>query len=154
MTSIPVSLPLDADGFLRRECPTCEQEFKWQHGKTDDAPSDLVYPDMYWCPLCGQSAGHDSWWTKPQLEYARGAIGGSLHDQVGDMLKDSFKPQRNSMISFEVKSGDRPTAPDPLVEPDDMLIISSPCHGWEPVKVPEDSSAPYYCLVCGEAYAV
>lgn len=24
-----MSDPLDSDGFLRRECPTCEREFKW-----------------------------------------------------------------------------------------------------------------------------
>jgi hypothetical protein len=27
--SIPVAMPLDSDGFLRRECPTCQQQFKW-----------------------------------------------------------------------------------------------------------------------------
>jgi hypothetical protein len=26
--SIPMSLPLDTDGFLRRECPNCERQFK------------------------------------------------------------------------------------------------------------------------------
>jgi hypothetical protein len=26
---LSMSLPLDGDGFLRRECPTCEREFKW-----------------------------------------------------------------------------------------------------------------------------
>ena len=25
--SIPVSLPLDSDGFLLMECPSCEREF-------------------------------------------------------------------------------------------------------------------------------
>ena len=24
-----MEIPLDSDGFLRRECPTCEREFKW-----------------------------------------------------------------------------------------------------------------------------
>ncbi len=28
---LEISMPLDSDGFLRRECPTCEREFKWLH---------------------------------------------------------------------------------------------------------------------------
>ena len=154
MSGIDVSLPLDVDGFLRRECPNCEQEFKWHHGKTVDAPEDFVYPDVYWCPRCGKSAGHDAWWTPLQLEYVHEASAGAIHDQVTDILKDAVTMPRKSLIKMEVKSGDRPDAPDALVEPDDMNIIASPCHPWEPVKVPDDSTAPYYCLVCGEPYAV
>ncbi len=26
--SFGMTIPLDSDGFLRRECPTCEREFK------------------------------------------------------------------------------------------------------------------------------
>ncbi len=25
--SVPIEIPLDLDGFLRRECPTCEEQF-------------------------------------------------------------------------------------------------------------------------------
>jgi hypothetical protein len=43
----------------------------------------------------------------------------------------------------------------PLTEPDDMVVVSSPpCHGYEPVTVPEDHAGPLYCLVCGSALAV
>ena len=41
--------------------------------------------------------------------------------------------------------------PDSLIEPDDMVIIAGPCHSWEPVKVAEEATAPFYCLVCGAA---
>lgn len=151
---ISIQLPLDADGFLRRECPRCEQEFKWHHGKTEAAPADFAYADVYWCPRCGESAGHDSWWTPAQLEYQHDVINGAAHDVIGEALTDAFKPMRNSFVTFEVKQGDRPSSPEPLVEPDDMNMIAPPCHPWEPVKVPEDATAPFYCLVCGEAYAV
>jgi len=35
-----------------------------------------------------------------------------------------------------------------------MLIVESPCHPWEPVKIPQQraDSGPLYCLVCGETY--
>jgi len=151
MTSIPVSLPLDVDGFIRRECPNCEQEFKWHHGKTDDAPDDYVYPNVHWCPLCGESAAIDKWWTPAQAEYVRNAAMGPVLDQLGETLKDAVRGSKFLKVEL---SNDRPEVPDPLVEPDDMVIIAPPCHQWEPVKVPDDSVAPYYCLLCGEAYAV
>jgi hypothetical protein len=154
MMEIPISLPLDADGFLRRECPNCIQQFKWHHDKTDDAPDDFVYDDVYWCPLCGKSADHGSWWTPAQLEYVHEAAMPSIHDQLGELLNDAFKPQGNSFIKFEVTQVDRPESPDPLVEDDDMAMVAPPCHPWEPVKVPADSTAPFYCLICGQAYAV
>ncbi len=151
MSSISVSLPLDVDGFLRRECPSCEREFKWHHGKTDEAPDDYVYPPVHWCPLCGRSAALDKWWTPAQAEYAKDFARGPILDLLGEELKDAVRG--NNFLKIEM-SNDRLEVPDPLVEPDDMEMIAPPCHPWEPVKVPEDSSAPYYCLLCGEAYAV
>jgi ribosomal protein S27AE len=151
---ISISLPLDADGFLRRECPNCEQEFKWHHGKTEDAPEDFVYADVYWCPRCGQSAGHESWWTPTQLEYQQGVVSSAAHDYIGNALKDAFRPRSGSFVEVELDQGKRPIEPDPLVEPDDMVMITPPCHPWEPVKVPEGTRAPFFCLVCGAAYAV
>lgn len=139
---ISVSLPLDVDGFLRRECPTCEQQFKWFDGRTEGVPDDYVYPDVHWCPLCGKSAVLDQWWTPAQLEYARDAAAGPMLDELVSELGPAFTVEGHSDV------------PDPLVEPDDMVIIAGPCHPWEPVKVPDEASAPFFCLVCGEAYAV
>jgi len=151
MSSISVSLPLDFDGFLRRECPNCERQFKWHHGKTNEAPDGYVYPPVRWCPLCGQSAALDKWCTPAQAEYASDFAMGAAIDQLGEELKDAVHGSKFLKIEL---SNDRFEVPDPLVEPDDMEMIAPPCHTWEPVKVPEDSSAPYYCLLCGEAYAV
>lgn len=151
---IQMSLPFDADGFLRRECPNCEREFKWHHGPTDAAPADYVYPQVHWCPLCGRSAGLDSWWTIPQLEYQQAMLQAHAAEVLADELKGSMRPSRNSFIKFDVTFDAAPEEPDPLVEPDDMVMIAPPCHPWEPVKVPEDAVAPFYCLLCGEAYAV
>jgi hypothetical protein len=151
---VDVKLPLDVDGFLRRECPNCEREFKWHHGKTDAAPEGFIYPDVYWCPLCGKSATHGSWWTPEQLAFARESAAGPILDELTDELRSSFTSSRNSFIKFELKQNDRPDPPDPLVESDDMVMIAPPCQPWEPVKVPEDASEPFYCLVCGESYAV
>ena len=40
--SIPIALPLDGDGFLRRECPACELEFKWFVHADGDADAEQV----------------------------------------------------------------------------------------------------------------
>ena len=39
---VPVSLPLDSDGFLRRECPTCEREYKWFSHQEGDPNAEIV----------------------------------------------------------------------------------------------------------------
>jgi hypothetical protein len=92
-----VSLPLDSDGFLRRECPTCEREFKWLHSEAEDADDDAeqgVLAGGYFCPYCAVQSPDGSWWTKPQLELveavaAREVLGPELErlarsaDEVG-----------------------------------------------------------------------
>lgn len=149
-----IEFPLDSDGFPRRECPHCEVEFKMHHGKTDAAPADFVYPDVYWCPLCGSTAGHDSWWTQPQLEFQQQALSVYAQRELAKSLESLAKSRRDGLIQIKVTSGGQPEMPNPLVELDDMDAIAPPCHPWEPVKVPSDAVAPFYCLICGEAYAV
>ena len=146
-----VALPLDFDGFLRRECPNCEQEFKWHNGKTDAAPEDYLYPDVHWCPLCGESAALDQWWTPRQLEYVRSVAAGPVIDQLTD---DLFKGLDDSKFVKVTRNSSKREVPDPLVEPDDMTILEPPCHPWEPIKVPDNASPPFYCLICGEAFTV
>ncbi|WP_457135491.1 hypothetical protein [Mycobacteroides abscessus] len=145
---IPVKYPLDTDGFLRRECPNCAREFKWYHGTLDSRPSDAIDPPKYSCPLCGNHADHDQWFTQDQVRHQREVIEFYKMDVVNDEMKRMFgknyKPGRSNA-----------PVPTPLVEPDDMIIIEPPCHPWEPVKVPEEraDSGPLFCLVCGESYS-
>jgi hypothetical protein len=150
-SSIPVAIPLDSDGFLRRECPTCQQQFKWFSHSEGDPDTEPV--DQYFCPLCGVPAGVDSWWTPEQLDYAQGAAGPEferlVHDAAEEAFKGlkgfSFKPNRNFTLGI-------PT-PDPLIEPDDMVIVEPPCHTNEPIKVPEPVTERLHCLICGSSFA-
>jgi hypothetical protein len=152
--SIPVSLPLDDDGFLRRECPNCEKEFKWYSHVEGDPDAEHV--DQYFCPRCGEAAGTGSWWTPAQLEYAQGAAAPAINDFINDALDDVFKPLKNSKFLTVKRTGrsssDTP-APEPLHEPNDMIIVESPCHPNEPVKVPETVINRVHCLVCGALFA-
>src|SRR4051794_22352513 len=123
--SIPVTLPLDADGFLRRECPTCERQFKWfSH---TDGNIDAEQVDQYFCPLCGAPAGVDTWWTPEQIDYAQGLAGPAMDQLVQDALADAFKGKGVSLTADSNFTFGVPP-PDPLVEPDDMVIVEPPCH--------------------------
>jgi ribosomal protein S27E len=148
---VPVSLPLDSDGFLRRECPTCEEEFKWfSHAEGDH---DAEQASQYFCPICGAAAGLDSWWTPAQLEYGFGSASGAIDEAMNDAIADAFKGikglkfKQNSSFSLDIET------PDPLIEPDDMVIVEPPCHTNEPLKVPEGSTERVFCLVCGAQFA-
>jgi len=149
---IPVTLPLDSDGFLRRECPTCEQEFKWYAHEDGDPDAETV--DHYFCPMCGEPSGLDTWWTPAQLEYAHGSAGPAVDQAVQDLMTDTFKGIKG--VSFRPSGAfgfDIPT-PEPLIEPDDMLIVEPPCHSNEPVKIPVPAPSRLHCLICGAPFAV
>lgn len=153
--SVAVSLPLDDDGFLRRECPTCEQEFKWFVHREGSGEAEQV--DQYSCPMCGEAAGLDSWWTAAQLEYSRGVAAPVVDDAINDMLDEAFKPLRNNEHLKFKRTGRfslNTPAPAPLIEPnDDMVIIESPCHPNEPVKLTRVATAHLHCLICGSEFA-
>lgn len=152
---IQLTLPLDHDGFLRRECPHCVCQFKWHHGPANEEAEEQPVPASYYCPLCGQPAGMDSWWTQEQLEYAQGTIVPAAMREIGQGLQDTFKGASSKHVRFDLKGNvDTPNVPASLTEPDDMVIVTSPCHSYEPVKVAENTSGPYHCLVCGQAFAV
>jgi hypothetical protein len=142
------SIPLDDDGFLRRECPHCEREFKWCPDPEDAAPeSSVPMPeDGYACPYCAGRAGADAWWTKPQLEHAEQLAASEI---LGPELKKlERRPDPRSMISLSVKV-DVPGAPEPIADdPNDMRRVDFVCHPAEPVKVLEDWTGDVYCLIC------
>jgi len=152
---IPITLPLDSDGFLRRECPHCTAQFKWHSGPASEEAEQHPDPPAYYCPLCGQPAGPDSWWTQEQISYAEGAAAPAITQYADELLKDAFKGLNNKYVRIEQTGHlDVPDAPMPLTEPDDMSIIMSPCHSYEPVKVPDNHTGPLHCLICGTAFAV
>lgn len=153
--SMSTELPTD-DGFLRRECPHCEREFKWHHGPTEERPTDAVDPLVYTCPLCGDTAPPDHWWTKAQLEYAQQAAVGPAMRSIADELKGAFgKPKKGDLITISMDVDfDEPEPPHALLEPSDMTVVLSPCHPYEPIKVPDDWTDPVHCLLCGQKFAL
>lgn len=152
--NIPVSLPLDNDGFLRCKSPNCLQQFKWHNGPASEEAENQPAASAYYCPFCG-AAATDQWWTTEQVKYTQGVAMPAAIQALDDELGSVFKG--TSSKNFKTKQTgplDVPNEPDPPTEPDDMMIIASPCHGWEPIKVPEDTTSPFRCLICGQAFAL
>jgi transcription elongation factor Elf1 len=149
-----VSLPLDNDGFLRRQCPHCNAQFKWHHGPANEEAENAANPSSYFCPHCGRPAETDRWFTEEQVDYINGVAAPAVARYADDILSDAFKGIKSRYVKFEMKGSlDTPAEPDALVEPDDMMIVASPCHSYEPVKVPE-AAGTLHCLVCGAPFTV
>ncbi len=156
--TLPMSLPLDSDGFLRRECPLCERQFKWRPNEASDAEpggGTDTGAEAYFCPCCHEPAPPDAWWTKEQLAYARQlAAAEVLGPQLRD-LQDTIEGINRSggflRIETELTAPGRPVA---LTEADDMVRIDLPCHPEEPLKVDDAWDGEVACLVCGIHYPV
>lgn len=149
---LPVSVPLDDDGFLRRECPGCVQEFKWLIHSDGSRDAEVVH--QYYCPLCGEPSGPESWWTPAQLEHAQRSAGPEIDRFVADALSDAFRGVRGLTYTPDPNFSLDLPSPEPLVEPNDMIIVEPPCHPNEPIKVPESSLTRLHCLICGEPFAI
>lgn len=138
------TLSLDDDGFLRRECPHCEREFKWLHGDEGEPMPE----GGYHCPYC-DGRSDDGWWTGPQLAHIEALVA----SQAECMLRDAMKPlERNSseFMTLSVSQSPKTQVPSVPDEPNDMRRIDFDCHPAEPVKVIENWDAPVHCLLCGK----
>lgn len=144
-----ISMPLDSDGFLRRECPHCSREFKWLHGESDS--ESAMEADGYHCPYCSEQSV-DGWWTVGQLAAIEDETQYFAESQIHEMFK-GMERRSNQFVQF--KAGTAPTRRNrpPLTEPDDMRRVEFACHSAEPVKVLDDWSEPVHCLVCGQIAA-
>lgn len=109
--SVSVSIPADEDGFTGRECPKpeCEGYFKIEFG-TGLPGGELPCH----CPYCGHTAGHDHFWTKAQIEYAKSIalrkITGALHKDL-KKLESNHKPKGLFGIGISMKFQPGPPIP-------------------------------------------
>lgn len=150
-----IEVPLDDDGYLDRECPSCERRFRWHDGPVGGQSPDVLEAEEYHCPYCGQPAATDQWWTREQVETVQqtaiAAVIPEITRELGDSLQDL-----NSAGSLTAEVHADPVLPPPPLFVDDgpTVTVSSPCHPYEPVKLLEDWVDPLHCLVCGEPYRV
>jgi hypothetical protein len=145
--STSMSVPLDSDGFLRRECPTCEREFKWFPTPEGEESEPAPYGG-YYCPYCAIQAGPDHWFTKAQIEQATAVITEEFVEPELKRFKRETERHSSGLVDINVDIS-TPEPPPPLTEDDDMRRVEFACHPNEPVKVLEDWDAPVHCLFCG-----
>jgi DNA-directed RNA polymerase subunit RPC12/RpoP len=140
------SIPLDSDGFVRRECPHCAREFKWRLA-ADEEESEPIPVEGYACPYCAGRAPADHWWTKAQLEHAQQLAASAIFGPELKKLERRADPR--SLISLEVKV-DVPRTPPPLTRgPGDIRRVDFECHPSEAIKVFEGWTDDVHCLICG-----
>lgn len=149
---LSITLPLD-DGFLRRECSSCERQFKWFSGETEGRPQDVVDPEVYFCPYCGATAPPDEWWTTEQSEYAVEVARGPAVDMMARELGDALEPLNSAGLVSAGLEYPHSEPPASLHESSDMVIVEPPCHQWEPLKVEESWDQAFHCLLCGRLFS-
>lgn len=141
MDPISVSLPLDSDGFLSRECPQCLGRFKVQPIEGDLSPYQH-------CPYCGR-VGEDAWWTPEQAEYLSSVAAHQLAPDVHKMFSDALSSSsRGGLISISVSPRDPGPAPVPPDEMDEGWAQRRYACCDATVKAP-DIGLIVSCPICG-----
>ncbi len=153
--SIEMKVPLDADGFFRRECPNCERQFKQKHTDSNTETPENVSVESYYCPYCYESAPLNSWWTKEQLEYAQQlAFKEVIEPELQNLQRQIESLNRlGNLVKMESRLSHSPES-NPLSEKDDMIRTDFPCHPEEPLKIDEAWEQDVACLICGIRYPV
>src|SRR5579875_1684577 len=91
MGSYSLKIPLDDDGFLRRQCPHCLREFKWHDGPTVDTPEAQADPAGFNCPRCGVSRWPDHWFTQEQIAFDEQSLLGHGFREASEMIEEAFR---------------------------------------------------------------
>ncbi len=174
-----VKLPLDDEGFFRRECPLCSKEFKVLLKKEELA--DLTHIEIdsfmldsqenseltdcnenlkaeYFCPYCGQKSAVDKWWTKEQVAYINiyleNIMAKIINEKLISPMKKSFGKPKSGPISIEFK-GNELDQKEPWISPEinDMEIFELPCCNRK-IKVEDNWQNTTYCFFCGFPYQI
>ena len=168
-----ISLPLDDEGFFRRQCSFCEKEFKIfltknelqdleQDGigsyllpegqRTDQNDASIDDDEHFFCPYCGEMAPQSDWWTQEQLAFfrvhAENYMAKIVNDKFIKPMKRKYGRPKKGFISFhldakEIKQKDAWISP----EENDMSIIHLPCC-TKKMKIDELGTKTVICFFC------
>jgi uncharacterized Zn finger protein (UPF0148 family) len=135
--SIPISLPVDNDGYLDRRCPSeaCQADFKVLRKDWKDKVSDF----QVFCPICREEAKATEWNTSEQQEYIRKVGINHIRGILGNALSQDATNfnwrQRPGLITLSMSY--KPGAP--------TLII--------PISAAEELRQKFTCEQCGCRYS-
>ena len=124
-----VSMPLEEDGHLGRECPECRQHFRIDNQDYGALPDNLVL----WCAYCGHSDEHSEFLTQQQserlkrvaMDYGSQLIGQMVDNSFGTMARNS---RRNQFLRVTYRSTPFYPAPLPGIN-EENLIRERTCDG-------------------------
>lgn len=147
-TNIEVSLPLDDDGFLSRECPYCKMRFKVNK---DDFEGEKL-PGEIFCPYCGQSAAKDEFWTTEQIKYFQDMSMFKVVAPELDEFENSLKGLNTNFgllglkINIDREETNMPVAPEEI---EDMNFHKQICCNIV-IKVDKTWAKGFHCTICGK----
>jgi uncharacterized Zn-finger protein len=135
-------IPLDDDGYLRRECPSCEREFK--RGTRRSSTSRDSANDWLFCPYCGRQAQASRWLTKSQVKFTKNLVANHVEQRKSHV---GFKSL--NLLAFRTQSD---VAHAGMSEPNDMARVDMVCHPRESIKISEEWIGNVRCPRCGTAH--
>ena len=103
---ISIRIPHDKDGYMGRECPTCESYFKVTPGTGITTGKPPCH-----CPYCGKVGSSNEFFTKAQIRYAKSVAFNKITDAVLSDLKElefDIKPRGGFGIGMSMKVEGRP----------------------------------------------
>lgn len=93
--SMQVSIPLDDDGYLDRECPNdaCVAPFK----VLADDWSERVRDEEVFCPVCGHTAESDHWLTQEQVKHCESRLMAEVMPMIDGEMRRMTRDFNRSM---------------------------------------------------------
>ncbi len=165
--SLLIGVPLDDEGFLRRECPFCSRQFKillekheielytnnflsafLSSEEEEEANENDENQTDYFCPYCEQFEPFNSWWTQEQTNYFMIFAENHAADLINnfvDSLSSSFKS--NSIMQFTANKMPKKV---PWISPEenDMKEFNLQCCDKK-IKLLDGWTSIIHCHFCG-----
>jgi uncharacterized Zn-finger protein len=140
-----VMIPVDDDGYLRRECPYCIREFKITKNDFDGLDVEKEYS----CPYCGQTADPRKWWTQDQKALFMKVVSNVATDILNETFVKHLRSLNNPSAGITVNAKDLDRGNE-IINPEinDMKIIGIPCC-QKSVKILGSWTGSVYCYYCG-----
>ena len=129
-----ISLPLDEEGMLARECPA--EECSPAYFKIDASDEDKLRDGEIHCPYCRHADGLDQFATSDQVAYAKSLVTRNAHEGIERMMQDALgmgssgsKTIGGGLLSVKMSmtSPPRPAATPPQDEEVRRDIACSEC---------------------------
>jgi len=175
--TIRAHIPLDEEGFLRRQCPFCARQFKIIPPKdqlvdgsnkceysymieeegSDETSAPYYEEQVMYCPYCGQSTQVEDWFTDEQRNYFKALLEQEAIEMINEDFIKPMKRRSRSALSkgshfkmewHELKTKTVQMSP----EKNDMRVFVLPCCNQK-IKINDNWQDTVCCVFCGFAHS-